>query len=544
MLKLFGQLNSLLSPGDRWKRFGIEIAMFVSAVLEMAGIGVFVVAVKFFLQGKTSLVSAGLLLLVLVLLIGKNLFAYWIVSLQSDFVYQKQQKWCATLYDRYLHGDFAGIRRRGGADCALSLSRVNLLCERAFLPAMQLVADVMLCAVLLAALAVYLPYIALSGVLFFGAATIGVVWFFYRRNRRLGATAGTLDLEAGKLAAQSLDALETLRAFGGENFFSQRYAAYQEKLFPMRKKLYDFGQAPRLILESSALLYLFGLLCAMLLLKVPHPTILLDFAALIAVFSRLLPAFSRMHYATALLRQYEPLWNDFYRDFTAIPEEKIANKADGFEFSGSVEIRDLVFGYPDGQKIFDRFSLAVKPGECVGVTGRTGSGKSTLFSLLLGFYAPESGEIRVDGKPLNEVLTSFRRQIGFVPQHIPLFEDTLRYNLTFGEAVSDEDVYRALKLARIDDFVRSLPGALDHRIDPDGNNLSGGQRQRLAIARALCRRGVKLLLLDEATSALDAMTESEFAETLASLHGKVTILVISHRKAALQSCDRIIAING
>ncbi len=543
MLDFFGQLNTLLTPGDRWKRFGIESAMFLSAVLEMAGIGVFVLAVKVFLQGETSLAGAGWLLLFLLLLIGKNLFAYGIVSLQSKFVYRKQQAWCAALFDRYLHGDFAGMRQRGGADCALSLSRVALLCERAFLPAMQLIADAMLCVVLILALAVYLPYIALSGIFFFAAMTAIVLMIFYRRNRQLGAAAGTLDLDAGKLAAQSLDALETLRAFGGENFFSQRYAASQQRLLPLRKKLYDYGQAPRLILESSALIYLFGLLGAMMLLQVPRSVILLDFAALIAVLARLLPAFSRIHYGATLLRQYQPLWSDFYRDLKTMPTEKISDTEGDFVFSQSVEIRDLVFGYRDCGKVFNGFSLTVKKGECVGVTGRTGSGKSTLFALLLGFYAPESGEILIDGKPLRESLASFRRQVGFVPQNVPLFEDTLRHNLTLGYAASDEEIWRALKLARIDDFVRSLPGGLEYRIDPDGNNLSGGQRQRLAIARALCRRDVKLLLLDEATSALDAMTEAEFAETLAFLRGKMTILVISHREGALRSCDRIVEIN-
>ncbi len=544
MYSFFRQLDQLLSAGDRWKRRGIEFAMFFSALLEMAGVGAFVIAVRFFLQTRPALFCWVMLLTVAGLLIVKNIFAFWIVSLQAKFVYAKQETWSKALFHRYLYGDFATMRERGGADCALSLSRVSLLCDRALLPAMQLIADGMLAIVLILALAIYLPWIAFSGA-FFCCVTLGAIYFvFYRKNRALGAATGRADLAAGKLASQSLDALESVRAYSGETFFETRYATYQRKLATLRAILYDFGQAPRLILESFALIYLLCLFGAMLLLGVPRETVLLDFAALIAVLSRLLPAFSRMHYSLAQVRQYQGLFDDLYRDLTVLPQAEIPLDKEIIPLAGKLEMRDLTFYYGKQKRLFFAFNFSVAPGECVGITGRTGCGKSTLFALLLGFFKPQAGEILIDGLPLEKVQDSLRRQTGVVSQQILLFGDTLRNNLTLGAEIDDGEIWRALTLARIDDFVRGLPGQLDAKVDLWGGNFSGGQRQRLAIARALCRKDLKLLLLDEATSALDAMTEAEFAETLSSLRGKMTILVISHREAALSSCDRIVALDA
>lgn len=183
--------------------------------------------------------------------------------------------------------------------------------------------------------------------------------------------------------------------------------------------------------------------------------------------------------------------------------------------------------------------------ESIGVTGTTGSGKTTLVDLLLGLLKPQKGMILVDGRNVAENLVSWRKLIGYVPQHIQLWEGSIRENVAFGvpdEEIDDAKVVQALKLAQLYPLVESLPGGIEFRLSDDGNNLSGGQRQRLGIARALYHEP-KMLILDEATSALDSETEKAFVEALEILSGKVTMIVIAHRLSTLNKCDRRLAIS-
>jgi ATP-binding cassette subfamily C protein len=177
------------------------------------------------------------------------------------------------------------------------------------------------------------------------------------------------------------------------------------------------------------------------------------------------------------------------------------------------------------------------------LTGPSGSGKTTIADIILGLHAPGSGSVLVDGRPLQEIdLGSWRRLIGYVPQELILFHDTLHANLTLGDAsISDDDVRQALETAGAWDFINAMPGGIMSIAGQQGANLSGGQRQRIAIARALVLKP-RLLILDEVTSALDTRTEKEICENICNLSHGITIFAITHRPALLEIADRVYAI--
>ena len=172
--------------------------------------------------------------------------------------------------------------------------------------------------------------------------------------------------------------------------------------------------------------------------------------------------------------------------------------------------------------------------------GPSGAGKSTLFDLMQRFYDPDAGTIYLDDVDLRDLpLNVARAAFGFVPQDPVLFSGSLHDNLTYGHAAAGEDeINDALELAFAAEFVARLPQGLDTLVGEGGVGLSGGQRQRLAIARALLARP-RCLLLDEATSALDAQSEEYIGKSLASLKGKMTVLVIAHRLSTVRAADRI-----
>ncbi|WP_319244124.1 peptidase domain-containing ABC transporter [uncultured Propionivibrio sp.] len=200
------------------------------------------------------------------------------------------------------------------------------------------------------------------------------------------------------------------------------------------------------------------------------------------------------------------------------------------EGAGKIQIRGLAFRYDDARPfLYEGFDLDVSPGSTVAITGPSGSGKSTLAKLLLGFYLPTAGTIRIDDNDIRHLSANeLRATFGVVPQETTLFSGPLYDNLMMANPHADFDaVVAACRMAEIHEVIEQLPQGYQTRIGERGVGLSGGQKQRLAIARALLKRP-KVLIFDEATSALDPVTAEHFAATINQLRGRVTMLFITH----------------
>lgn len=211
---------------------------------------------------------------------------------------------------------------------------------------------------------------------------------------------------------------------------------------------------------------------------------------------------------------------------------------------GALSFESVIFAYPsraESPALVD-FTLDVKPGEKVALVGPSGAGKSTLFQLLLRFYDPDSGSIRLDGVDLRAAnLAELRGRIALVPQEPVIFAADVWENIRYGLEVDEESVRSAARAAHADEFVQELPEGYATFLGERGVRLSGGQRQRIAIARAILRDPA-LLLLDEATSALDAESERLVQEALEHLMRGRTTLIIAHRLATVRKADRIVVL--
>jgi ATP-binding cassette subfamily C protein len=203
------------------------------------------------------------------------------------------------------------------------------------------------------------------------------------------------------------------------------------------------------------------------------------------------------------------------------------------------ELRKVSFSYGRGQVLAD-VTLQVPAGRITTLIGESGSGKTTIADLLLGLYAPDSGSVTVDGVDLRDLdIAQWRSMIGYVPQEIILFNDTILANVTLGDGGIGEDRARgALAAAGLGPLLEELPDGIATQIGERGFKLSGGQRQRVALARALVHQP-KLLILDEATSALDPATEAEICAAVAAQAGRMTVLAITHQPSWVERADRI-----
>lgn len=213
---------------------------------------------------------------------------------------------------------------------------------------------------------------------------------------------------------------------------------------------------------------------------------------------------------------------------------------------GRIDFRNVTFAYKgEADPVLERLNLSIHPGETVAFVGGSGSGKSTILNLVIGFLTPQSGKVEIDGQDLKDLdLKSYREHIAVVPQESILFTGTIAENITYGsDDISQEKLQQCIKAANLEEVIQKLPAGGETMITEHGNNLSGGQRQRISIARAFVRDPA-ILILDEATSALDSASEKKIQDSVAQLVKGRTTLIVAHRLSTIQNADKIAVVGN
>lgn len=271
----------------------------------------------------------------------------------------------------------------------------------------------------------------------------------------------------------------------------------------------------------------------------------------ILIFSRLWPRFVNIQANLQQIASASPSFK-ILLDLQNKVMRLVENHHENFEnikplsVHNMIECRHVFFRYSRLSPTFvlRDINLQIPANGMTAIVGKSGAGKSTLVDTLIGLNRPESGEVLIDGIPLNDDnLIALRKSIGFVPQDPFVFNESIRTNLLLMEPrANEEHMWQALEFAAADDFVKRLPKGLDTIIGDRGIRLSGGERQRLVLARAILRRP-SILILDEATSALDTNNEAKIQQALERLKGKITIIVIAHRLSTIRNADQVLVLD-
>jgi ATP-binding cassette subfamily B protein len=371
---------------------------------------------------------------------------------------------------------------------------------------------------------------------------------FGRLVRRLSRRAQDTLAEASAYAAENLSAVRTMQAFAHEEVASRRYRAAVERAFDaarerMRARAALTALAMFLIVASITGVLWFGAASVidggMSVGRLGQFVLYAVFAA--AAFAQVSEVWGEVSQAAGAAERLTEL-------LTVEPEIRSPAHPTALPMParGEIELANVRFAYPDRPQAaaLNGVSFHVKSGETVALVGPSGAGKSTIFNLLLRFFDPTSGEVRIDGVRVRDAdLDALRARTALVAQDVALFADTIAENIRYGVPdASLEAVQQAAAAAQADEFISALPAGFQTRLGERGISLSGGQRQRIAIARAILK-DAPILLLDEATSALDAESEALVQRALERVMKDRTTLVIAHRLATVQKASRILVMD-
>ncbi len=490
-----------------------------------------------------SVTAAMLLFITVKCLVNLALYRF-----ERDYIYALYRYLSRNLYIDYFNRGLSFIK---SSNSAVLSRNVNVVCYTfvagVLRPLASIFSEAMLFAMLFAAILIYNPTAALLTVAIF----VPSVWLYFALVRKRVNRYGDIENEAQRTKYRNV--VETYRGYADieiNNAFPKMLSSFDRSI----DTIIDVGAKNATVSTLPQIFTEIGLAAGMsLLVTMSVGSGSGDMKILFGIFAvaalRLLPSIRSIMAAWTALR-YNRYTIDIIRDADINKTSTVEDTADDrFEFRDSIEIDNLSFRFADSDKdTLHGLSFEIRKGEKIGIKGRSGAGKTTLFNLLLGFYRPTGGGIRIDGELLSESnRRKWQNTIGYVSQSVFLTDNTILANIALGcdEASVDLDrVNKAVDMANLREFVDSLPNGLQSRIGECGALLSGGQRQRIGIARALYKRA-DILFFDEATSSLDSDTErgiNESIETLSRNDDQLTIIIIAHRESSLDCCDRIIEI--
>lgn len=369
-----------------------------------------------------------------------------------------------------------------------------------------------------------------------------IVNYTNKRVRRISHRVQQSMGEVTEIASEAIEGYRVVRVFGGESYEIAKFNRATEA-----SRVNDMKVAVSKAINVSGVQFVLAIGITAILYTAIHLATVITISAgsFVAIIAAMLQLIKPMKTLTTLNATIQKGLAGAESVFAMLdsPIEREAGRPLTARARGDIQFEAVGFAYRQGQPVLNNLNLTIPAGQTVALVGHSGSGKSTIASLLPRFYEVTQGRITLDGESISDIkLSSLREQMALVSQHVTLFNDTLANNIAYGRFdVSREDIVAAAKLAFADEFIQRLPQGYDTRVGENGILLSGGQRQRLAIARAILKNA-PILILDEATSALDSQSEQAIQSALEHVMKNRTTLVIAHRLSTIQRADKIVVL--
>lgn len=492
--------------------------------------------------------SVGLILLYLF----KNLFIIWMSNLQFRFTSHNQQRFSKIMMDCYMRQPYLYHVTRNISEINRNITGDVYALFNTILAVIQFANEIVVCSMLLVYLFLLDKYITLGLFLMLGVFAIFFLKVMKKKVARYGIESRDLSVLFNKWIRQGFEGIKEIKIVNREQYYIDNMDYYGNKIAGVNIKMQTINAMPRPLFEAACISSLMIVVTA----KIIHGADLQYFIPVLSAFAvaafRMLPSAGRITTFITTITYNKAGVDNVYKDLIEVKRLQNARNdevknLESVTFDDKIVVSNITFKYPNTTgPVLENVSLEIKKNSSVAFVGPSGAGKTTLADVILGLLAPQNGKIYCDGIDVYTRLNGWHNLLGYIPQTIYLIDDTVRNNILFGipeEDCDDSKIWKALEDAQLADFVKNLDSGLDTMVGERGVRLSGGQRQRIGIARALYT-DPKILVLDEATSSLDSETEKAVMESVDSLHGKRTMIIIAHRLTTIKNCDCIYEIKN
>lgn len=572
-INMFKQLMAILNNKQKRRAIIVAFMAIFSALLETMGVSVVIPFILAMLQpeqlmgnryikpvlgilnitGVTDIITVTAILIIVVY-IAKNAFVLLFYYIQLNFRNRLERDLSNLMLKSYIYKPYqffldinsAEIMRGITGDISGVATTVDSFCT--------LFNEGLTCILLGILLVTINPVMAISLLLLATGTALIMVLGLRKKTSECGEQCRDAFAKRHQHAYQAVNGIKEIQVMKRQNNFLRYFEDASEVACKYNTRYLWISKLPSRVIET---IFISGLIILVLLSMngVNDISVLIaQFGAVAVAAVRILPSISNIANAVnslvyqrpALESAYENISNLEYQSEDSLQPES-TNVKNQVDFRKEIQIKSISWKYSDAlPNVLENLDMEIRPGEAIGLIGESGAGKTTLADILLGLFQPQNGEITVDGKSIYEADTNWHKLVGYVPQNVFLIDDTVRNNILFGvdeEDIDEERIWQAIEQSQLKEFVKNLPQGLDTVLGERGIKISGGQRQRIAIARALYY-DPEILVLDEATSALDNDTENAIMESINTLQGVKTLIIVAHRLTTIANCDKVYEIRN
>ena len=568
-MSILKQYENILKPTDKRKIFGIVVLMVISGFLEILSLSMIVpliaaivnmelitkyeVVMKVFtffgLNDRKSMLI-GMAVGFAVLMVLKNLVIFLMERAKKYFIANGKKRTANKLFGIYITKPYVYYLHCNSGEI---ITVINVLVEKVYTllqDVLTLVSKVIVVVALVAVMLITDWKVSIFLIVVFVVMTFILYRTMYRKDEIVGEAATRCTMKMMDTVNQTVNGIKDIKVLNREKYFSDKYRKYSNRNYRLEKEKFIYDTAPKHISEVVVSVCIAGYILLSIVLNMDMQQVLVGMAAVSIAVVRIVPSvnsinscFNRIMYNKPMLMKIS---NEVINHINSKEKINFEEAPEPFPLNDKIVFDHVSFMYPDGnENVISDIFLTINKGDRIGIVGASGEGKTTFVNMLLGFLEPNEGKILVDGGDIRQSVRGWMKNIGYIPQTIFLVDDTIRNNIVFGSPnASDERIWEVLKIAKLDEFVKSLEHGLDTEVGENGVRLSGGQRQRIGMARALYH-DPDILVFDEATAALDDQTESVIMNEIYGFNKDKTLIIIAHRTSTLNGCDRIYrVVNG
>jgi len=566
-LKILKKIYNILDRKQIFSFFILIFILLIGSVLEIVGIGSIPVFISLLLEPETlikkisslnliylddlqNIESKSLIfyssILIVIFFIIKNLFLTFAIFYQGSFVRNIKVGLSKKIFKSYLLSNYLFFLSRNssitvrtiivdiGNSSIYILNIINLLREILVLVAI----------ILLLLIANF--KVATGLFLFFTTFTL---IYYYLTQKKLYLRSKIIQSLTSSLLKTVNETIGSIKEIILLNVSKKQFDEFSNNIAQSEKLTlinYIVKSLPRYFLEFLIVSVMI-LIVLVFTLQEQEINQIIPFLSLIVIASlRLVPSFNSISNALSAQKSTLPSLNHIFEEFSILKKITQKEKKNKIEFKRNIKLKKINFSYPNTKKkILNNFSLEINKGQKIGIIGKSGTGKSTLLNIILGLIKPTKGNLYIDDKKINFKNSFWGNTVGYVPQDIYLFDNTITENITFGSKKHEIDkklMVQVCKTAQIYEHISSLPKKFETIVGENGHNLSVGQKQRLGIARVLYKKP-KIIILDEATSSLDQQNEKKFVDSIFRFNPELTIIFVSHKISALRKCKLVYDLN-